>query len=63
MIDNPVWSGFVTNTVMDDREGLELDITMHWQAKAEGHPAYSSTIFVTVLEGFDSKSSVSMCVP
>ncbi len=39
MIDNPLWSGFVTNTVMDDRDGLELDITMHWQAKEEGHPA------------------------
>lgn len=39
MIDNPVWSGFVTNTVTDDRDGLELDITMHWQAKEEGHPA------------------------
>jgi hypothetical protein len=24
---------------MDDRDGLELDITMHWQAKEEGHPA------------------------
>lgn len=39
MTDNPVWSGFVTNTVMDDRGGLELDITMHWQAKEPGHPA------------------------
>ncbi|NNF15608.1 MAG: DUF1857 family protein [Gammaproteobacteria bacterium] len=39
MIDNPVWSGFVTNTVMDDRDGLELDITMHWQAKTVDHPA------------------------
>ena len=39
MIENPVWSGFVTNTVMDDRDGLELDITMHWQLKEEGHPA------------------------
>ena len=39
MIDNPVWSGFVTNTVLDDRDGLELDITMHWQAKEPGHPA------------------------
>jgi hypothetical protein len=42
MIDNPVWSGFVANTVMDDRDGLELDITMHWQAKEEGHPAESA---------------------
>ena len=39
MIDNPVWSGFVTNTIMDDREGVELDITMHWQLKEAGHPA------------------------
>jgi hypothetical protein len=39
MVDNPVWSGFVTNTIMDDRDGLELDITMHWQAKEESHPA------------------------
>ncbi len=39
MTDNPVWSGFVTNTVMDDRDGLELDITMHWQAKEADHPA------------------------
>ena len=39
MFDNPVWSGFVTNTVLDDRDGLELDITMHWQAKETGHPA------------------------
>jgi hypothetical protein len=39
MHDNPVWSGFVTNTVLDDRDGLELDITMHWQLKVPGHPA------------------------
>ena len=39
MTDNPVWSGFVTNTVMDEGGQLELDITMHWQAKEEGHPA------------------------
>ncbi|NBC23000.1 MAG: DUF1857 family protein [Gammaproteobacteria bacterium] len=39
MIDNPVWSGFVTNTALDDRDGLELDITMHWQAREPGHPA------------------------
>ena len=39
MVDNPVWSGFVTNTILDDRDGLELDITMHWQAKEAGHPA------------------------
>ena len=30
MFDNPVWSGFVTNTVLDDRDG---------QAKEAGHPA------------------------
>ena len=39
MIDNPLWSGFVTNTIMDDRDGVELDITMHWRVKEEGHPA------------------------
>ena len=39
LIDNPLWSGFVTNTIMDDRDGLELDITMHWRIKEEGHPA------------------------
>ncbi len=39
MTDNPVWSGFVTNTILDDRDGIELDITMHWQAKTAGHPA------------------------
>ena len=39
MIDNPVWSGFVTNTILDDGNGLELDITMHWQALEAGHPA------------------------
>lgn len=39
MHDNPVWSGLVTNTVLDDRQGLELDITMHWQLKVPGHPA------------------------
>ena len=42
MIDNPVWSGFVTNAILDDRDGLELDITMHWQAKKAGHPAESA---------------------
>lgn len=39
MIDNPVWSGFVTNTIMNDRDGLELDITMHWRARQENDPA------------------------
>lgn len=39
MHDNPVWSGLVTNTVLDDRDGLELDITMHWQLMVPGHPA------------------------
>lgn len=39
LIDNPVWSGFVTNTVLTDRDVPELDITMHWQALEPGHPA------------------------
>ncbi|MBU2677741.1 MAG: DUF1857 family protein [Gammaproteobacteria bacterium] len=41
MIDNPVWSGFVANTIIDDADGNgpELDITMHWQTKENGHPA------------------------
>lgn len=39
MTDNPVWSGLVTNTVLDDRGGLELDITMHWQTIEKDHPA------------------------
>ncbi|MEQ8515102.1 MAG: DUF1857 family protein [Chromatocurvus sp.] len=39
MHDNPVWSGLVTNTILDDRDGLELDITMHWQLRIPGHPA------------------------
>ncbi|XOV81005.1 MAG: AtaL-like protein [Aestuariibacter sp.] len=39
MTDNPVWSGFVVNSVLDDNHGLELDITMHWQSKVPGHPA------------------------
>ena len=39
MIDNPVWSGFVTNTILDNGDGLELDITMHWQTKEKDHPA------------------------
>lgn len=39
MIDNPVWSGVVTNSILDDHDGLELDITMHWRAKDKDHPA------------------------
>ena len=39
LIDNPVWSGFVTNAVMQDRDRLEFDITMHWQTKEADHPA------------------------
>jgi len=34
-----VCSGFVSNRILDDRDGLELDITMHWQAGEAGHPA------------------------
>lgn len=54
MIDNPVWSGFVTNTILTDRDGVELDITMHWQAKEAGHPAedapWSEIVKETVLQ-------------
>jgi hypothetical protein len=39
MVDNPVWSGFVTNTILTDRDTPELDITMQWQALEPGHPA------------------------
>ena len=39
LVDNPVWSGFVTNAILTDRDVPELDITMHWQALEPDHPA------------------------
>lgn len=39
MVDNPVWSGFVTNAILTDRDVPEVDITMHWQALEPDHPA------------------------
>ena len=39
LVDDPVFSGFVTNTVFDEDGRVELDFTMHWMAKGGPEPA------------------------
>lgn len=52
--DDPVYRGFVTNTIFDAEDGCVLDYTMHWTPiegrRAEGpEPDWQATIRAAVL--------------